>query len=376
MLPNHQRIPSDEDDLTVPSLALCASTIYSSTPESWRLKSPSLPQRHRWRFEMMMKKDEKLRGSYFSPTSPVNNSGITLEKATDSAVADKEVHIPRLGSANTPRALNEQTNISLPGPTQPELNHIISRISTSKQKPHLSDLAVSLSSPISPLKTCLPGASLPNQTGLISSFTEAHQTTSPLVDLPALPLPPLFTSLAITDPNVGGQPIRYISTSFRSGSNNLKVGCCTFLNLVYRANVECGLCIEPRQRTDNLSPTSDTEQERTGGKASVLLQIVQTVVNARTGRVRSKQDSDSQFRISVRSYTRDYRTSPQGRNFRGRNGWKSSKKQWRCNSGISCLGLLVLPSLLPRRRGRRGKWRKIRRGWEEERYRGRARLRD
>lgn len=117
----------------------------------------------------------------------------------------------------------------------------------------------------------LPGASHPN--------TPAH-TSNPRAQktYPRLGLPQPFKRLAITDPNINGQPIRFLSPDFVSGTNSLKIGSCTFLNLAYGVDVECGLRIEPlpSKNSKNKASTNTTSQE-------VILQIVQRVVRVKDG---------------------------------------------------------------------------------------------
>lgn len=284
MQPNHQRIPSDGDDITVPSLALCASTIYSPTSEIWRVKSPCLPQRHSWRFEMMKKKnEEKFRTIYFSPAAPIRDSGVAFGDALARGLEDpdtagvEELRNRHPGSVVGTDQCNGNATSSGPPPSQSELDYLVNVLARPIHDLCPPDSAVFLSSSLSSPTICLPGASLPNRTGV---FLSCVQTALALQQphKPVLPLPSLFKNLALTDPNVSGQPIRYISTSFQLGSNNLKVGCCTFLNLPYGANVECGLRIESNQLESNV------DRKDKDSRQSVLLQIVQSVVNARTGK--------------------------------------------------------------------------------------------
>lgn len=88
---------------------------------------------------------------------------------------------------------------------------------------------------------------------------------------PLLGLPQVFRRLALTDPHINGQPIRFLSHDYVAGANSLRVGSCTFMNLPYGADVECGLRVEP-------------SFPRSASKAQVvILQIVQRVVRVRDG---------------------------------------------------------------------------------------------
>ncbi|THX48014.1 hypothetical protein D6D06_09327, partial [Aureobasidium pullulans] len=88
---------------------------------------------------------------------------------------------------------------------------------------------------------------------------------------PLLGLPQVFRRLALTDPHINGQPIRFLSHDYVAGANSLIVGSCTFMNLPYGADVECGLRVEP-------------SFPRSASKAQVvILQIVQRVVRVRDG---------------------------------------------------------------------------------------------
>ncbi|KAI5241158.1 hypothetical protein E4T43_05633 [Aureobasidium subglaciale] len=88
---------------------------------------------------------------------------------------------------------------------------------------------------------------------------------------PLLSLPQVFRRIAVTDPYVNGQPIRFLSPDYVAGANSLQVGSCTFMNLPYGADVECGLRVEP-------------SFPRTASKSQiVILQIVQRLVRVRDG---------------------------------------------------------------------------------------------
>ncbi|KAG9663959.1 hypothetical protein KCU64_g988, partial [Aureobasidium melanogenum] len=110
---------------------------------------------------------------------------------------------------------------------------------------------------------------------------------------PLLGLPQVFRRLAITDPHINGQPIRFLSHDYVTGANSLQVGSCTFMNLPYGANVECGLRIEPS------FPRSISRTQ------VVILQIVQRVVRVRDGSsvwlVCSEVDVSSSFTREVRT---------------------------------------------------------------------------
>lgn len=143
----------------------------------------------------------------------------------------------------------------------------------------------------------LPGASLVNHTGTIDEIKGLYSSPStstssvprdifpiPQDIRPRLALPPLFTHLALTDPNITGQPIRFTSTAYEPGSNALKVGCCTFLNLPYGAMSECGLRVES-QAPSAATSSGEGEEAETEPKQQVRQQIVQRVIHARTGRL-------------------------------------------------------------------------------------------
>lgn len=129
----------------------------------------------------------------------------------------------------------------------------------------------------------LPGASLHNSR--LSCKTSTFSDKQPQVGLPEV-----FRSLALTDANVTGQPIRFSSSGYKAGSNGLRIGSCTFLDLSYGADVECGLRVEPL--TNN------------GTHQDVILQIVQRVVKAEDGKTAwllcSETDVSSAFRLNVR----------------------------------------------------------------------------
>ena len=109
---------------------------------------------------------------------------------------------------------------------------------------------------------------------------------------PLLNLPQVFRRLAITDPHINGQPIRFLSQDYVAGANSLRVGSCTFMNLAYGADVECGLRVEP-----NFSRNASKTQ-------TVVLQIVQRVVRVRDGSsvwlLCSEVDVSSSFTTLVR----------------------------------------------------------------------------
>ncbi|KAI4764419.1 hypothetical protein E4T52_03314 [Aureobasidium sp. EXF-3400] len=109
---------------------------------------------------------------------------------------------------------------------------------------------------------------------------------------PLLGLPHVFRRLAITDPHINGQPIRFLSQDYVAGANSLQVGSCTFMNLPYGADVECGLRVEP-----NFPRHASKSQ-------TVILQIVQRVVRVRDGSsvwlLCSEVDVSSSFTAQVR----------------------------------------------------------------------------
>jgi hypothetical protein len=152
----------------------------------------------------------------------------------------------------------------------------------------------------------LPGAShrnlpvSPSISGITTTSISSHPETlsparsKPAINLssPLLNLPHLFRCLAITDPHINGQPIRFLSKTFVHGANSLQVGSCTFMNLPYGADVECGLRVEPS------FPRSASKTQ------TVMLQIVQRVVRVRDGSsvwlLCSEVDVSSQFTAQVR----------------------------------------------------------------------------
>ncbi|KAI4746680.1 hypothetical protein E4T50_02962 [Aureobasidium sp. EXF-12298] len=109
---------------------------------------------------------------------------------------------------------------------------------------------------------------------------------------PLLGLPHVFRRLAITDPHINGQPIRFLSQDYVAGANSLQVGSCTFMNLPYGADVECGLRVEPN------FPRNVSKSQ------TVILQIVQRVVRVRDGSsvwlLCSEVDVSSSFTAQVR----------------------------------------------------------------------------
>ena len=56
---------------------------------------------------------------------------------------------------------------------------------------------------------------------------------------------PDLGGIALTDPKIAGSPIRYVSKGYHRGSNVLRVGVCTFLNVPYGSTTESVLRIEP-----------------------------------------------------------------------------------------------------------------------------------
>jgi hypothetical protein len=164
------------------------------------------------------------------------------------------------------------------------------RNSNSKTKVHTSTLprASHLNLPVSP--------SIYELTTTPTCHTETLSLTrpKPAINLssPLLHLPHLFRRLAITDPHINGQPIRFLCQGFVHGANSLQVGSCTFMNLPYGAEVECGLRVEP------------SLQRRASKAQTVMLQIVQRVVRVRDGSsvwlLCSEVDVSSQFTARVR----------------------------------------------------------------------------
>jgi hypothetical protein len=163
--------------------------------------------------------------------------------------------------------------------------------SNSKTKSHTSTLpgASHLNLPVSPSISGMTPTSISSHPETLSPAR-----SKPAINLssPLLNLPHLFRRLAITDPHINGQPIRFLSQDFVHGSNSLQVGSCTFMNLPYGAEVECGLRVEP-------------SFPRNGSKTqTVMLQIVQRVVRVRDGSsvwlLCSEVDVSSQFTAQVR----------------------------------------------------------------------------
>lgn len=129
-----------------------------------------------------------------------------------------------------------------------------------------------------------------------SGHTRRHSPRSRPASNPSSPLlglPQVFRRLAITDPHINGQPIRFLSQDYVAGANSLQVGSCTFMNLPYGADVECGLRVEP------------TFPRNTSSTQTVILQIVQRVVRVRDGSsvwlVCSEIDVSSSFTREVRA---------------------------------------------------------------------------
>jgi hypothetical protein len=167
---------------------------------------------------------------------------------------------PTLGNFSVTMASGSQLPIPKRGQSD--------RISSSKTRAHAS---------------VLPGASHSNTPVNLSIHNLTPSPTSntkptpphpkPIINSssPLLTLPHLFHRLAITDPNFTGQPIRFLSSTYVAGANSLQVGSCTFMNLPYGAEVECGLRVEPS------FPRGVSKQQ------TVMLQIVQRVVRVRDG---------------------------------------------------------------------------------------------
>lgn len=189
---------------------------------------------------------------------------------------------PTLGYSSVTMA--SRPRIALPMRGQNDSN------SNSKSKGHISALpgASHLNSPVD--------LSIRELT-TTSASADAKKTTprpKPTINpsSPLLGLPYVFRRLAITDPHINGQPIRFLSQDYVAGANSLRVGSCTFMNLAYGADVECGLRVEP-----NFS--RNTSQSQT-----VILQIVQRVVRVRDGSsvwlLCSEVDVSSSFTVAVR----------------------------------------------------------------------------
>lgn len=79
-------------------------------------------------------------------------------------------------------------------------------------------------------------------------------------------------TVALTDINISGDPVRMCSADFDSGPRGLKVGTCLFLNLPYGANDACGLHIKMKDGTE--------DQPR------FILEVAASVLDACTGKKR------------------------------------------------------------------------------------------
>lgn len=79
-------------------------------------------------------------------------------------------------------------------------------------------------------------------------------------------------TVALTDINISGDPVRMCSADFDSGPRGLKVGTCLFLNLPYGANDACGLHIKMKDGTE--------DQPR------FILEVAASVLDACTGKRR------------------------------------------------------------------------------------------
>lgn len=320
-----------DDDMHVPLLANSRAL-----PKDEHLKHSKMPlQRHAYRIETR-KRPNRFNTIYFTPES-LRGSKIMFgppavsPQSSPATPGIQEIlrYRPELEHKKYDASISQQ---SLPCPSQEEMDYLVDQLARSDVFPRppkdkyaddsssfysesdrcdsptlpstssfylptsISTAPPSLSSGTSKSSTAsLPGASLANYTGTIDHIKRRSREISletrgvePRQNqgkerVPSLPLPPLFESIALTDPKVYGQPIRYTSPSFELGTNVLKVGSCTFLNLPYSANVECGLRTESkpsllgnRKQAGNATGVDYTNQQ-------VRLQIVQRAVHARTG---------------------------------------------------------------------------------------------
>jgi hypothetical protein len=201
-------------------------------------------------------------------------------KDYESGVSDR-CDSPTLGNPSVTMASGSR----LPMPTRGESNHI----SSSKTRSHTpvlpgashSNSPVNLSiHSLTPSPTSNTKPSLPRPTPTINPSS------------PLLTLPNVFQRLAITDPHITGQPIRFLSQAYVAGANSLQIGSCTFMNLPYGAEVESGLRVEPS------FPRGASKQQ------TVMLQIVQRVVRFRDGSsvwlLCSEVDVSASFTIQVK----------------------------------------------------------------------------
>lgn len=74
------------------------------------------------------------------------------------------------------------------------------------------------------------------------------------------PLPePELMGTALADPNIHGAPIHSYSPGYKLGSNTVRVGACTFLNLPYGSSSSGNLRIEPPSRNSKMNHTQSKE---------------------------------------------------------------------------------------------------------------------
>ena len=78
-----------------------------------------------------------------------------------------------------------------------------------------------------------------------------------------------YSGVILSDPKIHGSPIRYASKKYQLGTNTLKVGHCSFLNIPYGATAECVLRVEPPSR---FNP-----------RCRVVLQVVNQMVERKSG---------------------------------------------------------------------------------------------
>jgi hypothetical protein len=189
---------------------------------------------------------------------------------------------PTLGYSSITMA--SRSHVPLPMRGQNDSN------SNSKSRGHISALpgASHLNSPVDLSIRELPT----NPTSINAKKTSPRPRPTINPSSPLLGLPHVFRRLAITDPHINGQPIRFLSQDYVAGANSLQVGSCTFMNLPYGADVECGLRVEP-----NFPRNASKTQ-------TVILQIVQRVVRVRDGSsvwlLCSEVDVSSSFTAQVR----------------------------------------------------------------------------
>ncbi|KAI4849640.1 hypothetical protein E4T44_03223 [Aureobasidium sp. EXF-8845] len=201
-------------------------------------------------------------------------------KDYESGVSDR-CDSPTLGNFSITMASGSR----LPIPTRGQKD----RISSSRTRNHSSALP-GASHSNSPVNFSIHNLSPSPTSNTKPTIPQPSPTINP--SSPLLTLPNVFQRLAITDPNITGQPIRFLSQAYVAGANSLQVGSCTFMNLPYGAEVECALRVEPS------FPRGASKQQ------TVMLQIVQRVVRVRDGSsvwlLCSEVDVSASFTMQVR----------------------------------------------------------------------------